>query len=104
MPWDRNTEENEVLSLYKRFISIRKSSDVFSKGDFDFVYAIDRVIGFLRSMGDEKYIVLSNFGENGERIRVDLGKYKIFKLDNQVSENGVFYIDLEPFGVKIMRA
>lgn len=56
-PWGK--ENKEILSFYKEMIALRKSSDIFIKGDFESFY-IDDVYGYKRSLKDEVVFVFVN--------------------------------------------
>lgn len=108
--WELENSENEVLKIYKRFIKIRKSSDCFSLGELKTVYAYGSVYGFLREKNDERFIVLVNFGENYENIRLDIGELKTEILKNAENDeeiytsDGIFYLGLSGYEVKIYKA
>lgn len=108
--WELENSENEVLKIYKRFIKIRKSSDCFSLGELKTVYAYGSVYGFSREKNDERFIVLVNFGENYENIRLDIGELKTEILRNAENEeeiytsDGIFYLGLSGYEVKVYKA
>lgn len=108
--WDWVNDENIVLKIYKRFISLRKSSECFSLGEFETVYMHENVFGFLREYKNEKFIVLVNFGDAYENIRLDLGKIKTEILKNAESDeeiftsDGIFYLGIKEHEVTIYKA
>ncbi len=85
--WEDVHSHNEVLNIYKRFINIRKSSDAFTKGDFKSVYKHGNVYAFLRENENECFVVIVNFGDNFENIRLDISANNANELQN--IENGV---------------
>ena len=108
--WDKVSDENEVLKIYKRFTSIRKSSDAFSSGELKTVYKYGQVFGFLREAENEKFIVLINFGESFENIRLDIGALSVKTLKNTENEmvlnsdNGIYYMGIDSFDVLVLKA
>lgn len=77
-------------------------------GEFETVYKIGRVYGFIRYDEHERVIVLVNFhASDQQRIRLDVARYGVFHIENELSDekmkshDGVFYVDLQPNSVKI---
>lgn len=111
--WDdaeKNPSAVNMREYYKKIIEIRKSSKAFSIGEFECVYKIGRVYGFVRIYQNEKYLVLANMGDNYERVRVDTARFDIKNLssviDDEVSsaEDGIHFIDIDGFKIKIFKA
>jgi cyclomaltodextrinase len=105
-PWGH--EDEEMMSWYKSMVSIRNSSRVYMDGEFETVYKIGRVYGFIRYDEHERVIVLVNFHASDlQRIRLDVARYGVFHIENELSDeelkshDGVFYIDLPPNSVKL---
>lgn len=107
--WNAVNSENEILKIYKRFINLRKSSDCFKKGDFKPVYTHGNTFGFLRSINSEKYIVLANFGNTFDNLRLDIGSINVGCLKNIeyeeiiYSSDGIFYLGINANEVKIYK-
>lgn len=105
--WDRI---NCDLHLWHRLaIALRKSSDAFSKGDFESIYTLNYGYGFIRSLNDDKHIVCSNFGDKTEWFRLDLARFNIHRIENEIyeeyynSEDGIYYIQMPPNEVKVFK-
>lgn len=98
--WSAAGPENEVFKIYARFIKLRKKSVCFSKGDFRPVYTHNRTFGFSRSYKNEKYIVLANFGECFDNLRLDIGALNSKYIQNLEtaemlhSADGIFYLGI----------
>ncbi|MEK7185426.1 MAG: alpha-amylase family glycosyl hydrolase [Patescibacteria group bacterium] len=61
-------EENSTLSLYKNLIRIRKSSEALHLGEYTPCHSNSpSVFSFERHFGNERLLVLVNFGQNIER-------------------------------------
>lgn len=107
--WNLANEDNEVLKIYKRFINLRKTSSCFSKGDFRPVYTHGNTFGFSRIYNDEKYIILVNFGDTFDNIRLDIGAMnanclKNIEYDEQIyTSDGIFYLGIPSHEVKIYK-
>lgn len=107
--WELLNDENEVLKIYKRFIKIRKSSDCFSLGELKTVYAYGNVYGFLREYKNERFIVLVNFGEDFQEIRLDIAELKADILKNMeydeaiYTSDGIFYLGISGYEVKVYK-
>ena len=62
-PWDApDTWDRDVLKFFKSCVELRKRHEVLRKGDFQFVYAVDSAVAFLRQLGDQKVLVILNAG------------------------------------------
>lgn len=114
-PWDKIDEidaDGRIRERYKNMISLRNLSKAFSIGDFESVYAMGRVYGFIRAYRDEKYLIIANMGTGEERVRVDVGRYGIKKMrcitthdvDVKESEDGIHYIDMPRLWIKVYKA
>lgn len=106
-PWDNIDKD---LKLWYSFaIGLRKSSDAFTKGDFEGIYAVNDGYGFIRILEDDKHIVCANFGKNTEWFRLDLARFDIHEIENEIyeeyynSEDGIYYIEMPPGDVKVFR-
>lgn len=105
-PW--GNEDKEIFDKVKSLIKLRKSSDAFVSGDMETVYTYDKGYAMLRKSKDEKFVVLANFGGKGS-VRLDVARFGIKKLtdvkgEEFYSEDGVFYIDTEEIGVRVLKA
>lgn len=114
--WEQS--DDYVFSIYKNMITLRNSSPAFTKGEFESVYTIGRVYGFIRYYVNEeegineRYIIVANIGPNAERIRLDVAKFDIYRmrevstLDNVVmtTEDGIYFVDIPQRWIKIFKA
>lgn len=107
--WNQVNDENEVLRIYKRFINLRKTSSCFSKGDFKPIYTHGNTFGFSRIYNNEKYIILVNFGDTFDNIRLDIASLcaeylKNIEYDEQIyTSDGIFYLGIPAHEVKIYK-
>lgn len=67
-PWGR--EKTQITAVYSEMISLRKSSDAFSRGDFIPFYQ-ENIFGYLRLYGDECYLVAVNRDPEECRLVID---------------------------------
>lgn len=96
---------------YSVAVALRKSSDCFVDGEFECIYKLNYGYGFIRYLGDEKHIVLSNFGENTEWFRIDIARFSVHELELENglyeeyynSEDGIYYIEMHPGDVKVFK-
>lgn len=104
-PWGR--ENHDMLSWYKTAVKIRKSSAAYVDGEYETVYKIDHGFAFIRMLGDDKHIVAANFGETAAWLRLDLARFGVHFLDNELyeeyyrSEDGIYYIELQAGEVRV---
>ncbi len=104
-PW--GAEDKEIYEIVKSLIKLRQSSDAFVSGDMETVYTYQQGYAMLRTNGEEKFLVLANFG--GEScMRIDAARFGIRKLtdingEEFYSEDGVFYINMKELGARVLR-
>ena len=92
-------------------IKLRNSSKAFSIGDFECVYKVGHVYGFVRCYHDEKYLIVANLGTREERARVDVARYGMRKLKCQTSDDnsllessdGIHFIDMPRLWIKVYK-
>ena len=76
-------------------------------GEYETVYKIDHGFAFIRMLGDDKHIVAANFGETAAWLRLDLARFGVHFLDNELyeeyyrSEDGIYYIELQAGEVRV---
>ncbi len=109
-PWDKVDDNNDMYNHFHKMIQLRNSSDAFSTGEFECVYKIGSVYGFIRYNNDEKYIILANFSNNNERIRLDIARYNIHNMvsvinenDTLLSESGIYFTDINAYSVNVYK-
>ncbi len=113
-PWDKIDEIDEdgrIRERYRNMITLRNMSKAFSIGDFECVYKIGHVYGFIRSYGDEKYLAMFNMGKSEEHARVDVARFGIKKMtcithdvETKESPDGIHYIDMPRLWLKVYKA
>lgn len=104
-PW--GAEDTEIRDNVKRLTALRKSSDAFVSGDMETVYAYETGYAMLRSGKKERFLVVANFGaECG--MRIDAARFGITSLcdifGENHAENGVFYINMPEYTVRVFKA
>ena len=105
MEWEK---QNEDLKLwYKMAAALRKTSDAYTKGEFETVYKLDYGYAFIRMLDEDKHIVCANFGKNSQWFRLDIARYNIHILENEIfeeyynSEDGIYYVEIPAGEVKV---
>ena len=73
-----------ILSLYKRLLALRRRYEALRIGRYETLTCRGDVFGFARSVGQEKLIVLLNFGH--ERRTVSLGSERATALLSTVRD------------------
>ncbi len=105
--WDNINEE--LKSWYALAIRIRKSSDAFTGGAFETVYAFNYGYCFIRFNKNDKYAVCANFGRDTEWFRLDLARFGIKSIQNEIcnecfsSPDGIFYIPMTSGDIKVFK-
>ena len=113
-PWDNMFQDDPsgIVNLrYRNMIKLRRKSPAFSIGKYESVYKMGHVYGFVRYTDDECFLVMVNCGLNFERVRVDVGRFGIKRLEgitenceNQESADGIYNIELQKIWLKVYRA
>ena len=107
-PWG---EENmDLLLWYKAAIALRKGYRAFTEGELETVYKVDSGYAFIRFIDEDKHIAAANFGDSPLWMRLDIARFDIHYLENDLyeeyynSEDGIYYIELPPRGIKVFRS
>lgn len=111
-PFCRNTypwgEENQDMLLwYKTAVALRKGYQAYTDGEFETVYKIGQGYAFIRYLNDDKHIVAANFSDEPTRFRLDLARFNMYSLVNELyeeyyrSEDGIYFVDMPPRSVKV---
>lgn len=99
-PW--GDEDGEIRKEVKRLIALRKSSAAFSEGEMHTLYAYRSGYAMLRRLGDEAYVIAVNASDKAACLRIDAARFGICRLADEDkeyhAEDGIFYIELPPFG------
>jgi len=109
MDFSKATEDNHIYMEFKKLISLRNSSDALSVGEFETVYKIGKIYGYLRAYKDERYVIISNFSDDFERIRLDLGRFNaktftdISSDQTFESHTGIYFADIPAHENKIYK-
>ena len=85
-------DENSIYNHYKKLISLKKNSKTLTHGKFKLILENDKhIFAYLRELGDEKYLILSNLSENEKKLNLSefnikdenivLSNYEIIKKD-----------------------
>jgi maltose alpha-D-glucosyltransferase/alpha-amylase len=65
---------HSLLNWMRRLIRVRKSTRVFSRGGLTFLApANHRVLAYVRSLGDERVLVVNNLSKTAQSVELDLG-------------------------------
>ena len=113
-PWDNMNADDPsgiVNIRHRNMIKLRSMSPAFSIGEFESVYKLGHVYGFVRYTDEECFLIMINCGLNYEHVRVDVGRYGIKRLEglsegceSQSSADGIYNIELPRIWLKAYRA
>lgn len=116
-PWNDmdSVDPNSLMRNWiKNFIAIRKSTKALSVGSFHYLYRMDHVYSYIRSHGDEKYIVVVNFDPSAKDIRLDAARYGVTSITTLIgsndidathdSQDGIFYIRMPMQSLVVYKA
>lgn len=69
MVWDKESQDRELLSFFRRLIAIRKENPVLSRGDLRMEFARGGLVAFSRSYGDERILAIFNNSDSKKTLR-----------------------------------
>ena len=105
--WDK-ADNNALRDEYIKMISLRNNNSTLAKGEFEEVYTVGSVYGFIRYDDKKKFIIISNMSDKYEKIRLDAARFDVCRMDNVFcsdeahnSQNGIYFVSLSPWEVKI---
>ena len=107
-PWDNINRE--LLEWHKTAIALRNGAAVFTDGAFETVYKIGGGYAFIRYDAAERYLVMVNFSQEPQWMRIDAARYGVTAIENclcaeeYASEDGVFYVEVPQNWVKVFKA
>ena len=112
-PWDNIGEQDPdgmVRTRVRQAIELRNRSKAFSVGEFESVYKIGCVYGFMRYTDEEMFLVLVNAGDNyADNVRVDIARFGVRKItcvtheqdETHESADGIFHINMPNYWLKV---
>ena len=69
--------EHSLLSWMKHLLQVRRSTPVFGSGTIEFLYpANHRVLAYVRSLRNERVLVVNNLSSAAQAVELDLRQYK----------------------------
>lgn len=71
-PWDNSKWDSAMLGFYQRAISMRKTYRALRDGAFQVLLAENDVLAYLRSIDEEKLLVVLNRSEETRHVDIDL--------------------------------
>lgn len=101
-----NKQDEDLKEWYKTAIALRRSSLAYSEGEFENIYKYENGYGFIRYKDNEKHIVIANFSEEEKCFRIDLARYNIYHMSDEIydecytSNDGIYYITMPANSVK----
>lgn len=114
-PWDNIDEQDpdgRVRTRFRQMIELRNSSKAFSVGEFETVYKIGGVYGFMRYTDDDMFLVLINASADyANKVRVDVARFGVRKIvcvthePDEVHESvdGIYHINMPNYWLKVFR-
>ena len=113
-PWnevDVLDPDAKVRTRFSKMIELRNSSKALSVGEFESVYKIGNVYGYVRYNNDEMYLVLVNAGNAyANQIRVDVARFEIRRIccvtkETEIHEScdGIYHIDMPGYWIKVFK-
>jgi glycosidase len=112
-PTDKVSFNKNLFDWYKKLIAIRNDNNVLSLGDINFflIYNENQILGYERTLGDDKIVIVLN--NQNKKIEYNLDLNKILQGDNTFLEliadnelktsNGFADISFEPYQIVILK-
>ena len=102
--------DGSLHSFYKTMIGLRKRLPSLAQGDYSGAWAQGQAMGFQRSLGSERTMVLYNYGLNPQPVSLSglaassswTAEYPV-STDVQVGSNGTLALTLPPQSVTVYR-
>ena len=69
----QESDEGSLLNLYRSLLGLRRSHDALSIGGFRLVDADEDVLAFERNLGDERVLIVLNFGSTKRVLKLPAG-------------------------------
>ena len=104
-PW--GAENQDLLLWYKTAIALRKGYPAYTDGELETIYKIGNGYAFIRFLENEHHIVAANCSNQTEWFRLDLARFGLHALENELyeeyyrSEDGIYYIEMPPRAIKV---
>jgi len=69
--------QHSLLNWMGRLIAVRKTTGAFGSGSIEFLYpGNQRILAYVRELGDEKILVVNNLSNAAQAVELDLRRYK----------------------------
>ncbi|MBK7633675.1 MAG: alpha-glucosidase C-terminal domain-containing protein [Saprospiraceae bacterium] len=99
--------DSEIYEYYKSMIQLRKSSEAFIYGNFEFENFDDdkNILGYRRTFNDESFLILfnNNDQQNTLQVPMDISGYRIvFSYQADADQNGKI-LTLPPYSGLVLR-
>ncbi|MBZ0268288.1 alpha-glucosidase C-terminal domain-containing protein, partial [bacterium] len=101
--WKDEDERAAMHEWYRKLIHLRRDHAVFTRGDFTTLFAEGSVYAYLRSDGDEAFVVVLNAGDRAVDVDVPVEGVRTRFVDaliddaaEQAAEGGKLRVRLEP--------
>ena len=99
--------DSEIYEYYKSMIQLRKSSEAFIYGNFEFENFDDdkNILGYRRTFNDESFLILfnNNDQQNTLQVPLDISGYRIvFSYQADADQNGKI-LTLPPYSGLVLR-
>jgi alpha-amylase len=66
----QRADPNSILAFYKQMIALRNTRPSIARGSFEHSFADGLVLGYQRRLGNERTLVLINYGREAKRVRL----------------------------------
>ncbi len=95
---DENSFHKKVFDLISGMLNSRKKSDIFGRGDTEFISSPKEILAYLRKSNDKKILVINNLSDKEQTFNVpkDFLNGKPLYKNNAVFEKDL--LKLKPYG------
>ncbi len=108
-PWGSGYEEDEPYKRMKKLTALRNSHKALSVGEYETVYTGGNVYAYMRTFGDEKFLIIANAGTIEEDVRIDVARFEMCDMHSVLgeevrhSDDGIYIVHMPVRWIKIFK-
>lgn len=96
------TDSSSIFYTYQQLIALRKEHDVIVWGEYELVQTSTEIFAYLRSLGDEKWLIACNLSEQSQTISVPKSK-EIILTNYELTEVPVGEVTMRPYEAFVLK-
>lgn len=96
------TDSSSIFYTYQQLIALRKEHDVIVWGEYELVQTSTEIFAYLRSLGDEKWLIACNLSEQSQTLSVPKSK-EIILTNYELTEVPVGEVTMRPYEAFVLK-